>query len=88
MFFKKIKKNLQELQEKIDTLARHTIRDDDLVSCESCGCLLYKNKAVAGEAEIRKADSIWFSGFQVCHHHSEKYIYTPYYCRFCAPEKG
>jgi hypothetical protein len=44
-------------------------------TCETCGCLIAPEFAVAGEKEIRQKK------FYV-----EDYIYTPHYCKACAPK--
>jgi hypothetical protein len=53
----------------------------DLVSCESCGCLLKKDTARKGDSEIRVRK------LSESNRESEEYIYHPYYCNKCGDEK-
>jgi hypothetical protein len=52
-----------------------------LVECEVCGCLLKKETARKGEAEIRlkKTAPTQIEGY----HENEEYIYHPYFCNVC-----
>jgi predicted Zn-ribbon and HTH transcriptional regulator len=58
-----------------------TIREiGDIVSCESCGCLLKKETARKGEAEVR-VQKLSQLGSK-----DEEYIYHPYFCNKCGDE--
>jgi len=59
------------------------------ISCETCGCLIAPEFAVAGEKEIRRRSKEYWDGntgrmFTMVE--KEDYIYTPYYCKLHAPK--
>ena len=55
--------------------------------CETCGCLIAPEFAVAGEKEIRQRKIERFDTFDGCYRFGgEDYIYTPYYCKAHAPK--
>ena len=66
-----------------EKLSDYIIRKD-LVSCELCHCLLYKYDAMAGESKIKYSMHPLF----VCDKEEYAYMYTPYYCNKCNPNRG
>ena len=60
-----------ELSHKVNSYLK-----DYTLDCEICGCLVRKNMAVKGKAEIRN-----YANKTDC-------IFTPYYCKRCAPKEG
>lgn len=67
-----------------DYMSSHIAREDhrpvDYPMCEACGCLLPLT-AIAGEKEVRQrlVPNSYFQSY-------EDYIYTPRYCKKCAPQ--
>jgi hypothetical protein len=45
--------------------------------CEICGCMVRKKNAVKGKSELKEDTDFW---------HKQEYIFTPYYCKLCAPK--
>lgn len=54
-----------------------------VVDCETCGCQIKKENAIAGEPFIRQRGR-WVDN---SYYGSEDYIHYPYYCKKCAPKK-
>jgi len=56
----------------------------DLVHCETCGCLIKKEDAIKGRAEVRTKHTI-----QSCVYVGvEEVVYHPYYCKVHAPKQS
>jgi len=88
MFFNKLKRRVRIIEANIsfliikavmlsnaeDELSRkvNNYLKDYTLDCDICGCIVRKHIAVKGKAEIRNTD----------------YIFTPYYCKRCAPKEG
>lgn len=51
----------------------------DTVDCETCGCMIRKEKAIRGKSKIMGVPPLWRTPYWE--------LYTPYYCRRCAPKK-
>lgn len=62
----------------------HRRHSHDFVSCETCGCLLWRDDGVKGVSEIRERSRTTIS-YGMPFWDSEKYIYEPYYCKVHAP---
>jgi hypothetical protein len=56
------------------------------IDCESCGCMVKKEKSVKGKSEVRTKPIYCDAGFVL--RIEEEEIFTPYYCKRCAKEKG
>jgi len=74
-----------ELVDRVAALEKRKIESaEDTITCETCGCLVAKHRAVKGEGEIRvgfnKETNPWYWPIK------EEYIYYPYYCKRDAPK--
>ena len=92
------RKGLEELQRHIDNLEAYaegvnkavednSTRLNNMVTCESCGCLLLKENAVEGKSEVLDLLEYNYIGCFDYRLEKVKKIHTPYYCKFCAPEE-
>jgi len=62
-----------ELKNRVTTLEINSgfVKHKDLVTCEKCGCLMYKWSAAKGKSKIKTRGECF----------KEEYIFTPYYCK-------
>ena len=76
----------KDLRDKYYKLAEYINEKPDyseIVECDKCECLIFKNKAFKGKGEIRERFSTSRYGMK------EEYICYPYYCKIHKPkEKG
>ncbi len=78
MFFKKERKKIEEILIcKVEELER---RNDRIVDCGVCGCLVAKDNAMKGKTEVRTYVSDSSSWVKL-------YPFTPYYCKRCFADK-
>ena len=78
MFFNKLKRRVRTIEANISFLIIkvNSYLEDCTCDCEICGCIVRKSMAVKGKAEIRN------------YANKTDYIFTPYYCKRCAPKEG
>jgi len=85
--FDGLQSEVEELRETVRKLSQRP----EMVSCESCGCLVLKENAVEGEAVVKRKgfsiDELTVAVMFERDLRDNKYIHTPYYCKFCAPEE-
>ncbi len=101
IFFKKIWKQIRNNRQGLNDLEGATSRiferirvledHNRFVACETCGCAVVTEKAIRGKSEVRKRypDRLSSSGWGMTilsYPPTEDYIYTPHYCRACAPK--
>lgn len=79
-----IQMELNALQSKVSQVNQHTSFD-----CETCGCMISKDKAIAGEDQVwtRIEYNVYLPNGGWMPQREVKFIHTPYYCKKCAPKE-
>lgn len=77
-FWNDAEKRLKVIETKVSNIP-------ETVDCEICGCMVRKEVAVKGKSEVRERfNGRLFSLFFI--HAEDEYLYTPYFCKRCAPK--
>lgn len=60
----------------------------DIIECKTCGCLIYKSKAIEGEPKINKwyRQPVPFMWHEADWHKPEYNIERSFYCKRCAKD--
>jgi len=67
-----------------DVIKRLEDRVFETINCETCGCMVRKDIAIKGKAELKEKFNIGIAGY----FETYTYMYTPYFCKRCAKEKA
>lgn len=88
IFLKKLRNVVKDLFERVNTIEKRIsniqcgVEVPDTVDCEGCGCRVRKAYAKRGKSEVRiKEQYFTFRGYQ-----DVEFIFTPFWCKRCAPE--
>ena len=75
-----LKVRLEWLWTEMKDMKDKKVNKAELVTCEVCGCLVEREKAIKGKGEIRQKD------INLCY--TRDYIYYPWYCKSHAPKSA
>ena len=82
--------NLKERLAHLE-LNSNLVKRDDLITCEKCKCLMYKNDAIKGKSIIKRK-TVYHNTYNsynplgALEGTTEEYLFTPYYCQRCKPK--
>ena len=88
---KKLREVKKELWESILEVNRKKVNKDDLVECDTCGCLIYRDRAVSKKVieERKKQEGGFYVGAEgfmssrPIEEVAEEVCITKYFCRRC-----
>lgn len=88
MFNSKLKKEVERLGNIIDILEKNlrdikAVKEDSLVECKTCGCILKKETAIKGKSRIEKVPIFTWSFIT-----RAEVIVNDFYCKVHAPKNG
>ncbi len=84
----KKRRELEEIKKRLDLelIERYLANKVySMVSCETCGCLIYEKNAIKGKG-ILKEKKYQLGDADLYKAGVQEYIYCPYYCKIHAPK--
>ena len=75
----RLRKRVKLIEEEIANLRRDKISYAEIVSCENCGCLVYKKNTVEGQPKLKEHEGLYAGDLH--------YACRIYYCKRCVPKK-
>ncbi len=82
MFNRKINARVEELERLVTRLFCRKLDEEDIVGCETCGCLIKIKNAVKGKSEVR----VRYDFIHHYYHREVENIHVPYFCKRCTPK--